>query len=185
MDAVIPAHFTGGTTEARLAAFSADSSRKVRLSYPTHVVARTLARDTSDPFKVGAASGPTQTLLNKAVARGFRFGDEPVSRFLTATPGVKAGLSAADAKAAEQGMRTLQRVYQISPSADAMTVLGKLGLYAAYDVLALPEEEFDRLFKRKYLDLFGKAPLPDLARRVYRQAAQVGAVSYTRFTAAR
>lgn len=182
LEAIIPAAHGGGNIEGRLDAYADEMARKVRLSYPTQVIGRMIEKG---DINVPAAGAATAKLLKSAAAQGFRLGQTPVTTFLESHAGAKAGVAVAELPAAEQQMRTLQRVYQITPSNEAMPVLMSLGMTSAYDVMAYSEAEFMVLFAKKYFDLYGKSPAVAESRLVYRKARQVSSVTYNLFTIAK
>ena len=182
LDAVIPVAYAGGKVEDCLDSYAEDMARKVRLSYPTQVVGRLIEQD---EIKLPAARDATVALMKKAAGQGFRLGQTPVEVFLKTHAGVRDGMADAEFHAAQQQMKTLQRVYQITPSNEAMPVLISLGMTSAYDVMAYSELEFTALYDRTYFDLYGKAPTRTESRLVYRKAKQVSSVTYNLFTIAR
>src|SRR5262249_26875578 len=116
--ALIPPAYAGETVGDSLQAYTADMARKVRLSYPTQAVARLVQQDDADAFKLGEARAATATLLKNAAAAGFRLGQTPVETFMKANPAVLNGID--NGETAKQSVKTLQRVYQITPSDEAM-----------------------------------------------------------------
>lgn len=152
LDAVIPAAYSGDNIEKRLEAYTKDMSRKVRLSYPTQVVRRLIEHDV---IKLPpAARDATVTLMKNAAGQGFRLGATPVEVFLKTHTGVRDGMADAEFLAAQHQMKTIQRVYQITPSNEAMPVLISLGMTSAYDVTAYSEEEFVELYVAKYKEIY-------------------------------
>jgi hypothetical protein len=79
---------------------------------------------------------------------------------------------------ASSRLKTLQRVYQISPRREAMQALLGLGLTSAHDVAALPQEAF----LERHADRFGSRAEAEL---VYRKAEQVSSVATNVVTLAR
>ena len=180
--AVIPAAYAGEKIEDRLESYAEDMARKVRLSYPTHAIVRGIEQD---EIKLPAARDATVALMKNAAGQGFRLGETPVEVFLKTHAGVRDGVADAEFHAAQQQMKTLQRVYQITPSNEAMPVLISLGMTSAYDVMAYSEVEFTALYAGKYFDLYGKVPTQVESRLVYRKAKQVSSVTYNLFTIAK
>lgn len=178
LEPLIPAVYTGATVESRLADYSDDMARKVRLSYPTQVVARMIDQD---ELKVPAAKDPTVKLLKSASAQGFRLGQTPVETFFK-THTITAGLNDSQRDAAKQQLRTLHRTYQLSPSNESMAVLTSLGLTSAYDIIALSEEEFRGLYDNRYFEIYHRRPGKEESPLVYRKASQVSSVTYNLFT---
>jgi Neuraminidase-like domain/Salmonella virulence plasmid 28.1kDa A protein/Putative peptidoglycan binding domain len=176
--ALIPAAYEGATVQERLDAYADDMARKVRLSYPTHVVGHMVAQDDADAFRLGEARADTATLLKNAANQGFRLGQTPAATFFETHAGARAGLSDGQFQAAQQEVKKLHRVYQITPTNEAMPALMSLGLHSAYDVVAVSEDVF--------VDLYGpKFPSPEQARLVYRKAKQVTNVTYNLFAIAK
>ncbi|MEO9365083.1 MAG: hypothetical protein ABI341_03135, partial [Nitrososphaera sp.] len=144
--AVIPAAYAADTVEARLALYAEDMARKLRLSYPTHTLARRL--ETEEAFQPLAGETAAVALLKNAAAQGFRLGEKPVAAFLRekeeeAKLGeVKGSLSDAEFQAATRQLQTLHRLYQITPDDESMPVLQAMGITSAHDVMAYPQEQF-------------------------------------------
>ncbi|MGE3163992.1 MAG: neuraminidase-like domain-containing protein [Planctomycetota bacterium] len=183
LEAVIPAIYGGEKVEARLDAYAEDMARKVRLSYPTQVLGRLM--ETDPHFKLPTGHDATIKLLKNATAQGFRLGDTPVSSFLQSRPGVRDGLTEAEFRDAGEQMKVMQRVYQITPSNEAMPVLMSLGMTSAFDVMAYPDEQFIALFNAKYLEIY-KTPAPaGVPELVSRKAKQVSSVTYNLFAIAK
>lgn len=182
LTAIIPAAYAGDKIEDRLESYAEDMARKVRVSYPTHAVVRGIEQD---EIVLPANRDTTLTLVKNAAAQGFRLGETPVEMFLKTHTGVRDGMADAEFHGARQQIKTLQRVYQITPSNEAMPVLLGLDMTSAFDVMAYSEEEFTALYAGKYFDLYGKVPTPAESRLVYRKAKQVSSVTYNLFTIAR
>ena len=151
LDAEIPSAYAAEKVEDRLELYAEDMARKVRLSYPTQVVAHMVE---ADEIKLPAARVATAALLKNAAGQGFRLGQTPVATFFKTHTGVTAGMPASDVQAAQQQLKTLQRVYQITPGDEAMPVLISLGMTSAYDVTEYSEEQFVELYVAKYKELY-------------------------------
>ena len=180
LEAVIPSSYKGESVEARVEAYAEDMARKVRQSYPTQVLNQELKTD--GRFRLPSAHETTVTLLEKAEARGFRYGTTPASTFLISNPDLQDGLSEAEYRIAEQQVKAVQRVYQITPSDEAMPVLINLGMTSAYDIMAYSEEEFESLFVAEYLNVYGTQAPRDLVWRIRRKARQVSSVTYNLYS---
>lgn len=185
LKALIPPAISGATVEARRDLWAEDMARKVRLSYPTQVFTRSIERDRADMFKLGAARDKTVQLLKNAAMQGFRLGQTPVASFFKSHAGARTGLTDAEFTTAEKHITALQRVYQITPSNEAMLVLWALGMKSAYDVMAYVESAFTKLYAAKYLELYKVAPTQAESRLVYRKATQVSSVTYNLFSIAK
>ncbi|MBK8639513.1 MAG: hypothetical protein IPN92_15035 [Chromatiaceae bacterium] len=181
LDAEVPARYVGEKVEDRLRAYAADMARKLDRSYPTPVVERLIEQNA---IELPASRDETATLLKNAAVQGFRLGETSVDGFLNTHAGVHAGLTGAAFESARQQLKTLQRVYQITPSHDAMPVLLALQMTSAYDVTAYPEAEFTALFDAKYFELHGRDPASAEAGLVYRKACQVEIVTFNLFAIA-
>lgn len=182
LDAIIPAAYASEKVEDRLVLYAEDMARKVRLSYPTQVVGRLIEQD---EIKLPAARDATVTLMKNAAGQGFRLGETPVGVFLKTHAGVREGMADAEFHTAQHQMKTLQCVYQITPSNEAMPVLISLGMTSAYDVMVYSEDAFVALYGAEYHMQYGKAPTQAESRLVYRKAKQVSSVTYNLFTIAR
>lgn len=176
LQTLIPQSYTGEKLKDNLKAYTEDMARKVRLSYPTQVLGRMVEQDADDAFKLGEARSDTAMLLKNAAAEGFKLGQTSVDSFVDANSEVLNGIG--DIKTAKNHVKTLQRVYQITPSDEVMPVLVKLGLTSAYDIMNLSKEEFIERFIREF-------PSRKEAELIYRKAQQVNSVTYNLFTIAK
>lgn len=183
LEALVPAIYGGEKVEARLDAYAEDMARKIRLSYPTQVLGRLM--ETDQHFKLPTGHDATIKLLKNATAQGFRLGETPVSSFLQSRPGVRDGLTEAEFRDAGEQMKVMQRVYQITPSNEAMPVLMSLGMTSAFDVMAYPEEQFIALFKSKYFEIYKRPAPAGVPELVSRKAKQVSSVTYNLFAIAK
>ncbi|MET8093018.1 neuraminidase-like domain-containing protein [Micromonospora sp. NPDC005220] len=180
--ALIPPAYAGPDTQSRLDAYAEDMARKIRMSYPTEVVTRLIATDAID---VGGAKTPTVTLLTAATQRGFRLGHTGIDAFLAGGNATTAGLGANDLVTARDQIRTLHRVYQVTPTNEAMAVLMAMGLTSAYDISAVKEHEFTARFVDKYHEIHHVWPGDDVPRLVWRKAQQVSGMAYHIFGVAK
>lgn len=182
VDQLVPPAFDAPTAAGRLAAYAAHLAGKVRSSYPTHVVAD-LVR--TDHFVLGPghaeAKDDVATVLDRAAAPGlgFQLGRAPLNAFLRDhADALFAGIPAERVGPTTAHLKTLQRLYQITPSDEAMKVLLDAGFTRASDVAAMPYQ--------KYLKRYGKKfPDEDQARRTYAKAQQGTAIVYAFFGAAK
>lgn len=179
---LIPATYVGEKVEDRLDAYAKDISRKVRLSYPTQVVRRMIEKN---EILLPVAQKETLKLLKNAAEQGFRLGQTPVDTFIKAHPGVTVGMEDNEVSAAQQQMKKLQRVYQITTSNEAINVLMNLGMTSAFDVTAHSEVVFSKLYEAKYLKLYGKVPTKKESHLIFSKAKQVSSVTYNLFTVAK
>ena len=185
LEEVIPTTYGGEKVEveARLDAYAEDMARKVRLSYPTQVLGRLM--ETNQRFKLPSGHDATVKLLKNATAQGFRLGETPVSSFLQSRPGARGDLSEAEFRDAGEQLKVMQRVYQITPSNEAIPVLISLAMTSAFDVMAYPKEQFISLFRDKYLELYGTPAPPEVPPLVSKKAEQVSSVTYNLFAIAK
>jgi hypothetical protein len=182
-DTDIPATYTGENTEARLDAYAEDMARKVRVSYPTQVLGRLM--ETDQRFELSSGHDVTVTLLKNATAQGFRLGETPVSTFLQSRPGLGQTLSKAELNTATEQLKTLQRVYQITPCNEAMPVLLQMKIASALDVMAYPEARFSAIFNAKYQNHWKKPAPANLPVLIRRKARQVSSITYNLFAIAK
>jgi|GEM_PF-284238 len=185
LDALIPTAYIARKPEERLDAYAEDMARKIRLSYPTQVVGRMIERN---EIRLPQARGTTAKILKRAAAQGFRLGETPVEAFLGTHSGVLKDLDEADQAAlplAQQQLKMLHRLYQATPSNEAIPVLMEMGVTSAYDVMELDAADFVKRFAEKYLEIHGKAPPPSEAQTTLDRSKQVSSVVYNLFTVAR
>ncbi|MDV6297234.1 neuraminidase-like domain-containing protein [Rhodococcus aetherivorans] len=177
--ALIPVAYGGKTVDDRLDAYSEDMARKLRISYPTQVVTRMVE---NDALQLDGAKDATVKLLQGAMPQGFKLGATPVAAFFeSGVAALPADMTDHDLAAAMEQVKTLQRVYQITPNNVSMPVLVALGLTSAYDVTSLREDEFYTLFSDKYVELYHRPPSKPEIELVWRKAQQVSCMTYNIF----
>jgi hypothetical protein len=168
---LIPAVYPGKTTADRLQAYSADLARKVRMSFPTQVAARMI--ETKElPLKEKSAAGVT-AFLKAAAPLGYNLGRTPLNAFLQNSG---KNLPAMDAESAA-GLKTLHRLYQITPSTESLQAAMKLGFKSANEIAAYTLDEFTG----KYAWAFP----PGEAWIVWHQAWTVSSVTFNFFSSAK
>jgi hypothetical protein len=181
---VIPPGYEGNRVTDRLDAYSADLARKVRLSFPTKVVARMIKKGELEFIKDGGNNKHDKedlvTFLNKAEKLGFQLGRVPIDAFVQNN---KEHLFPRDTpegkvKATKENIKKLQRLYQITPSNESLNILLKQGFSSASDIVAFSKEDF--------LSSFGHLfPSLEEAELVYRKSEQVSTVTNSVLTTAR
>jgi hypothetical protein len=159
-------------------------ARKVRLSYPTKVVKRMIERQ---EIRLGkdANTEAAVKLMDRAAKEGFRLGETPVARFFQSRAGIAKQFEPGEFEAGLAQLKTIQRVYQITPTNESMTVLFHMGITSAYDVLMYEEEMFAERFVSVHIELFGVPPAHGEEKLVYRKAKQVSSVTYNIFSVAK
>lgn len=175
---IIPPAFEGDKTTDKLDAYAAELARKVRLSFPTRVVGQMI---NNGELSLGAGHNKNAVVnfLNKAGELGFELGRVPVDSFIRHNlKRLFPNAPKNKIKATTKSVKKLQRLYQITPSNEALKTMLDLGFTSAYDVVGFSKE--------KFLDSFGPSfsSLQE-AELVYRKAQQVGSVIYSIFTTAK
>ena len=174
LTALIPPAFTG------VDAYAAELGRRVEASYPTHVVARMIAKDNvlGDEFDGGAVSEflmKAATLhIEGTTTRRFELGEIGIDTFVNQYGGhlFQPDTPKETIAKTTRAVKIVQRVYQFTPSNSAMKVLLSQGLTSANDVTTLSKQDF--------LDRYGKSFLSmQDAESVYDKAAQVSSVVHS------
>ncbi|MFN8499658.1 MAG: neuraminidase-like domain-containing protein [Anaerolineae bacterium] len=169
----VPAAYAGAANPKD--AYAEDMARKVRISYSTEVAWNMID---SGEMVIEGGNANLSALLRKAIDKGFKLGQTAIDPFLKANGDVFEGIADADRRTTTEMLKTLQRVYQITPGNDAMKALLNAGLLSAQDVLAYPLDVF--------LERFGSLfPSEEQARLVYRKAEQVSNITYSLFSLAK
>jgi hypothetical protein len=171
LDALIPSAYTGATTADRAAAYAGDLARRVRMSFPTQVTARMVE---NKELAVDQASAQTvTTFLKKASSLGYSLGRTPLNRFIKASG---ADIPKLDDASASQ-VKTLHRLYQVTPSTESLQAAAELGFKSAHDITKYSESDF----LAKYESAFpaGEALI------VYQQSRTVSSVTFNVFATAK
>ncbi|MFI5540663.1 neuraminidase-like domain-containing protein [Nocardia sp. NPDC051900] len=173
---VVPAAFKDD--DDPVSAYSSELARRVRVAYPTHVVAAMVQRADIAPVGDAEADDRLAKVLIRAGEQGLQLGATNMKTFLAEHPDVFDGVPDARRAPIESALATLQRAYQLSPSNEAMKVLLDHKLTSAYDIAALTEP----IFIDRYGSLF---PSDREARLVFRKSEQVQAVLYSSYSMAK
>jgi hypothetical protein len=167
---LIPVAYQGATTADRLAAYAGDMARKVRIGFPTQVVARMIERN---DLPIGQSTAPSVTAFLRGAAQvGYALGRTPLNAFLESSA---KSLPALDADGIAS-LKRLYRLYQITPSSESLQAAVKLGFNSARDIAKYPSAEF--------MSKFAGAFPPGEAGLVYNQAQTVSAVTFNFFAVA-
>ena len=136
LDALIPSVYPGATTADRLAAYTGDMARKVRISYPTEVAARML--DRQQLAVPGATAATAATFLRSAAQLGYSLGRTPLNAFLSSSA---AQLPTLDADTLTT-VKTLHRLYQVTPSNESYQAALAAGFTSARQIAAIDKPDF-------------------------------------------
>ena len=167
LQALIPAVYSGNSTAERLTAYAGDLARKVRISFPTHVTARMIEN------KEIVAHPSVPAFLRAASASGYNLGRTPLNAFLAKSA---TSLPALDAPAT-QSLKTLHRLYQVTPSTESLQAAMKAGFTSAHDIASYTKADF--------MNKYELAFPPGEAQLVYGQAQTVSSVTFNFFTMAK
>ena len=185
LDSLIPPAYQGEDTQGRLQAYASDLARKVRQSHPTRVIARMVEKD---ELHLGehheALKAPVNTVLKNAEGLGFSLGRAPINQFIKSHhEDLFQGVSEADVAGATQAMKKLHRLYQVTPTDQALQKVLDAGFGSAYEIAAVPYSSY----MKSYGDQFSTDPAVsvEVASQVYRKAQQVASVTYNFFTYAK
>jgi peptidoglycan hydrolase-like protein with peptidoglycan-binding domain len=171
LGSLIPAAYAGSGTADRLAAYSGALARKVRTSFPTRTVARMLERKDLS-LNQGSPTAVT-SFLRAAAPLGYSLGRTPLNTFLESAPA--ANLPGLDATSTE-GLKTLHRLFQVTPSSESLQAAMRLGFTSARDIASYTKDEFIGKFINEFP--------PGEAHLVYGQAQTVSSVTLNAFTTA-
>ncbi len=138
-DVPIPKEIPGDTPESKQANYAEYLAAQVRLSYPTAAVAQ-MVKSGAIPLTgaANAVSDQVHAFLTQHQGK-FEIGVQPVQQYIAQN-----NLQVADETV--QQVKRLQRVYQITPSDQALTGLMKRGIDAAYHVVRYDKDTFVQCF---------------------------------------
>lgn len=146
-DVPIPKEIPGETPESKQANYTEYLAAQVRLSYPTAAVAQMVksgklplpgSDESSLPGAVSGVSDQVHAFLTQHQGK-FEIGVQPVEKYIAQN-----NLQVTDEIV--QQVKRLQRVYQITPSDQAMIGLMKHGIDAAYHVVRYDKDTFVQSF---------------------------------------
>jgi peptidoglycan hydrolase-like protein with peptidoglycan-binding domain len=174
LQALIPSMYGGAAPADQAKAYAADLARKVRLSYPTRVVARMVETNSLPVSGPATLATSVVAFLRSANSAGYELGRTPLNLFLHNLP---KGMAAPDA-ATVASVKTFHRLYQITPSSGSLQAVLKAGFTSAHDITAFTQQQFRNL-------VAGSIPSLEEADLVYRKAQQVRAVTFNLFATAK
>jgi len=174
LQSLIPSIYAGATPNDQLKAYAADLARKVRLSYPTRVAARLVETNNLPLAGPGTLATTVAGFLRSANSVGYQLGRTPLNLFLKNLP---KSIAVPDATTISS-VKTLHRLYQLTPSNGSLQAVLKAGFASAHDITAYTQEEFRNL-------VAGSIPSLEEADLVYRKAQQVRAVTFNLFATAK
>lgn len=175
LEKLIPPAYAGESLGERLQAYATDRAQVLRSNYPTQVIARMVE---TDELKLGDAhevlKSPVHTFLTNAVStipdEKFELGSTPVESFFERNKvKLSQGIEAEQLPAVLEEVKTLHRLYQITPTDTAMKLLKSEGFTSALDVTAYSQADFMRYFG-------GKFHSQEEATVVYKKAEQASMV---------
>lgn len=162
---LIPPAYASEKPDAASVIYCEDLARKLRMSYPTEVTVELMRQKEISIGSTESENTGTYQLLKKASSLGFKLGRQSVNRFLKDK---KDDLQADTASAAH--LKTLHRLYQITPNDKSLGVMAKLGLKSATEVIRWDEKHFIK----RYIAAAGNMPAAESdGRRIYARARQV------------
>jgi hypothetical protein len=168
LEQLIPPAYGGANTPTadRVAAYAGDLARKVRMSFPTRVVARMVERQ---DLPLGNAGAAITQFLRAAEPMGYALGRTPLNAFLSKNSRALPPLGPADAGALKQ----LHRLFQVTSSSESLQAAVKLGFQSARDIAAYGKDSF--------IAKFGAAFPPGEAAWVFGQAQTLASVTFNIF----
>jgi hypothetical protein len=185
LDELIPPAYKGEQMEDRLRAYCADLARKVRRSQPTRVIARMIEKD---ELHLGdhheALKAPVNTFLKNAEDLGFSLGRAPINTFIMENhKKLFEGVAKEEVESTIRTAKKLHRLYQITPTDQALQLALSAGFGSAHDVVAIPYEAFVETYGPQFAA--DSTVSVSVASQFYRKAQQVASVTYNFFTAAK
>jgi Neuraminidase-like domain len=184
--ALIPPLYDQTDTPSRLDAYASDLARRVRMAFPSQVVARKVE---TGAIKVGAGipnapaalQANVTTVLNaaKAASPTFELGHTPLNTFLAQNgTTITTAIKPEERDATVAAVKQLHRLYQITPTDESLNVLLAQGFTSAREIAQLPEDTF----VTRYGALF---PSREEATLVHRKSQQVAQTTFSIFATAK
>jgi len=169
----IPPAYTGENNQQKLNTYSIDLARKLRISYPSHVLAKQVADNEIKLSKPGQPFVTTvDTVIQRALDKGFKFGRQALDQFIRKNEVVLFQGIGQDIDIIKKDLKRLQRAYNLAPRSDVIKILLELGFESAEQIMAYSMEEFLEKFGH-YFAGTGEAIL------IYRRASEIQSVTYS------
>lgn len=181
LESLIPANYVGKELNEKLDAYVSDMARKVKAAYPTESLSAMIK---SGDMKLGKEHAiikddVSRILMNAAaIGDGFTPGGVSLKAYVSENkeallkdiPEVKRGT-------ALEAMKKLTRLYQVSPTDDAMQVLYDLGFTSAMEISSIPYGDWMKYYGPKF-------KTKEEATTVYTKSEQTTTMVYNFYTAA-
>jgi hypothetical protein len=181
--ALIPPLYQAASVDDRLNLYAADLARRVRISFPTQVVARMIQTDRlqlGSESEHAATKKPVSAFLQRATGLGFRLGQVPIDRFVQKNRQALFDPGTTDEQIAQtlRAVKRLQRLYQMTPSNRALQTMYRLGFNSAQEVSQYSEQTFVDKFGSEFDD-------PSEPNLILRKAQQIGSATFGFFSVAK
>lgn len=139
--------------------YATQLANEIKLSYPTGVAAEMIS---GNEIKIGEAA-PQQEAYKFFATNQLKktIGKEPIKTW--------EGYNALS-PAAKTSAKTMERLYQMSPSDESMVALSKTGLASAYHVSAFTKDEFMLKYSKQF-------PSMEQAELTYTKASEINSAS--------
>lgn len=183
LEDMIPENFVGNTDEDRLETYAGDMARKIRAAYPTQSLAGMIK---NSDIRLGESHAelkePVFALLQNASAIDTKSGPfVPGSVSLPAfikehKQALMKGIPSNQQSKALESLKTLAKLYQLSPTDDAMQVLFDNGFTSALEVAAIPRKDWEMVYAPKFRS-------EHEAEVVYSKAEETRTMMYNFYTA--
>jgi Neuraminidase-like domain/Salmonella virulence plasmid 28.1kDa A protein len=171
VDSLIPPAYPGATMTERLTAYAGDLARRVTLTFPTQAVARMV--ETKELVVDSAVAPRVTTFLRTAAKAGYRLGRTPLNGFFRGPGGAVPTMD----DRAKQTIKTLHRLYQVTPSTESLQAAMKLGFTSARQIASYSKTDF--------LNKYGYAFPKGEAEMVYGQAQTISSVTFNFYSMAK
>jgi peptidoglycan hydrolase-like protein with peptidoglycan-binding domain len=167
----------------QLRSYSQHMAQVVRITYPTQVLRHML--DTEDGLRLtenhDTLKAPVQNFLQAAlqIDANFQLGNQNLDAFIAGNQArLFANPNDEEATNTVKAVKSLQRLYQITPSHTALKAVSRLGFTSAHDITAFPFSEFMEKYGKEFRSR-------EEAVMVYNKAQQVSSVTFKFFTSAK
>jgi peptidoglycan hydrolase-like protein with peptidoglycan-binding domain len=179
---LIPPAYIGGTTAERKQAYIQDMADKVRTAYPEKVL-RSRVDAGVIPFSSNTVKSGVSDFLAKAESLNFTIGDTHLDSFVSTNKQTVFQATTVEQQASTvDGLKLVQRIYQVSPNDESMQILFDMGFSSASDVVRISRGNFMDTFQKKYLLKFPATAvykILELGNLIYNKSFQITTTTYT------
>lgn len=149
---LIPPIYTSDKVDENLKAYAADLARKVRLSFPTQIVSHMVqTKELSLGKDHDVLKDDVKKFLNNAQTQNYELGRASLDALIrNHADTLFQGINQDRVEATKDAVKQLHRLYQVTPTDQALVAISNAGFTSASDIIDMPFALFLRRFRQNF-----------------------------------